>query len=76
MYGHTMGDQVLREMILEDQASQSITVASLLHDSDKIAAPNDIVQQPGRLTAAEWDGAGYSTSRRVSTSSWRNKRAR
>ena len=46
------------EMGLPDEEIERIRIASLLHDLGKIAIPEEILDKPTTLTAAEWQAIG------------------
>jgi diguanylate cyclase (GGDEF)-like protein len=50
----TIATTIGRQLSLPDNEVDRIRVASLLHDVGKVGIPQDILEKPSALTAAEW----------------------
>lgn len=51
----TYAVEIAKELGLDEQESEALRAAALLHDIGKLAVPDHIISKPGRLTPEEFD---------------------
>ena len=51
----TMADSLCRKMGMDEEQTQAVHLAAVLHDIGKIGVADEILRKPGPLTSQEWE---------------------